>query len=337
MENKNVKKEKSGKVYIPMILVFLLVLGGGIYWYIDYSKYIKTDDAKVESDNVAVSPKMLGRIAELFAEEGDVVKKGQLVAVLDSSNMVSQKNQTIAAKMLAEASVLQAQAKYQYDLKNNKVLEVLLSKTKEDYDRAKVQFDGNVITQEQYDHAKKALETAQAQLEAARSLANVSSAQIQSSQAAVESAQAQINLISTQLNNAKLFAPSDGVIGKRWLMPGDIAQPGQSIVTIVNDNKLWISIFLEETKLENLHVGQAVIFTLDTYSGATFTGKILTLGSNTAAQFSLIPASNASGNFTKVTQRVQLKISIDGVAEGKKLEDYRILSGMSAVVKIIRQ
>jgi membrane fusion protein (multidrug efflux system) len=337
MENKNVKKEKSGKVYIPMILVFLLVLGGGIYWYIDYSKYIKTDDAKVESDNVAVSPKMLGRIAELFAEEGDVVKKGQLVAVLDSSDMVSQKNQTIAAKMLAEASVLQAQAKYQYDLKNNKVLEVLLSKTKEDYDRAKVQFDGNVITQEQYDHAKKALETAQAQLEAARSLANVSSAQIQSSQAAVESAQAQINLISTQLNNAKLFAPSDGVIGKRWLMPGDIAQPGQSIVTIVNDNKLWISIFLEETKLENLHVGQAVIFTLDTYSGATFTGKILTLGSNTAAQFSLIPASNASGNFTKVTQRVQLKISIDGVAEGKKLEDYRILSGMSAVVKIIRQ
>jgi membrane fusion protein (multidrug efflux system) len=337
MENKNVKKEKSGKVYIPMILVFLLVLGGGIYWYIDYSKYIKTDDAKVESDNVAVSPKMLGRIAELFAEEGDVVKKGQLVAVLDSSDMVSQKNQTIAAKMLAEASVLQAQAKYQYDLKNNKVLEVLLSKTKEDYDRAKVQFDGNVITQEQYDHAKKALETAQAQLEAARSLANVSSAQIQSSQAAVESAQAQINLISTQLNNAKLFAPSDGVIGKRWLMPGDIAQPGQSIVTIVNDNKLWISIFLEETKLENLHVGQAVIFTLDTYSGATFKGKILTLGSNTAAQFSLIPASNASGNFTKVTQRVQLKISIDGVAEGKKLEDYRILSGMSAVVKIIRQ
>jgi membrane fusion protein (multidrug efflux system) len=79
-----------------------------------------------------------------------------------------------------------------------------------------------------------------------------------------------------------------------------------------------------------------VIFTLDTYPGTTFTGKIMTLGSNTAGQFSLIPAGNASGNFTKVTQRVQLKVSIDGVAEGKKLEDYRILSGMSAIVKIIR-
>jgi membrane fusion protein (multidrug efflux system) len=279
---------------------------------------------------------MLGRINELFVDEGAVVKKGQLLAVLDSTDMVAQKNQTIAAKMLAEASVLQARAKYQYDLKNNKVLEIALSKTQEDFDRAKIQFSGNVITQEQFDHAKKALETAQAQLEAARSMVNVSSAQIESAQAAVESAQAQINLISTQLNNSKLFAPSDGVIGKRWLMPGDIAQPGQSIFTIVNDNKLWVSIFLEETKLENLHVGQPVIFTLDTYSGVTFTGKILTLGSNTASQFSLIPASNASGNFTKVTQRVQLKISIDGVTEGKNLSDYRILSGMSAVVKIIR-
>ena len=336
MESKQTKKEKSGKVYIPLILVIALVLGGGVYWYIDYSKYIKTDDAKVESDNVAVSPKMLGRISELFADEGAVVKKGQLLAVLDSADMVAQKNQTIAAKMLAEASVLQARAKYQYDLKNNKVLEVALNKAKEDFDRAKVQFNGNVITQEQFDHAKKTLETAQAQLEAAHSMANVSNTQIQSSQAAVENAQAQINLISTQLNNTKLYAPSDGVIGKRWLMPGDIAQPGQSIFTIVNDSKLWVSIFLEETKLENLHVGQAVLFTLDTYSGVTFTGKIMTLGSNTAAQFSLIPASNASGNFTKVTQRVQLKISIDGVAEGKKLEDYRILSGMSAVVKIIR-
>ena len=336
MENKQVKKEKSGKVYIPLIVVIALILGGGVYWYIDYSKYIKTDDAKVEADNVAVSPKILGRISELMADEGAVVKKGQLLAVLDSTDMVAQKNQIVAAKAQAESMVLQSNAKYQYDLKNNKVQEVMLSKAKEDFDRAKAQYEKDVITREQFDHAKKTLEAAQAQMDAARSLVNVSSAQIKSSQASVETAQAQINQINTQLSNTKLYAPSDGIIGKRWLMPGDIAQPGQSIFTIVNDNKLWISVFLEETKLQNLHVGQAVIFTLDTYPDVTFNGKIMTLGSNTASQFSLIPASNASGNFTKVTQRVQLKVSIDGVSDGKKLEDYRILSGMSAVVKIIR-
>lgn len=337
MENNQAKKEKSGKVYIPLVLVILLVLGGGIRWYIDYSKYIKTDDARVETDNVSVTPKILGRISQVFAEEGDSVKQGQLIAVLDSTDLIAQKNQATTGKLQAEASVAQAEAKYQYDLKNTSVLEIMLKKTTEDFERAKNQFKGDVITQEQFDHAKYALETAQAQLEAARSQAKVSNTQIRSAQVAVESTEAQINVIRTQINNTKLYAPSDGIIGKRWLLPGDIVQPGQSIFTIVNDSKLWVSIFLEETKLENLHKRQSAIFTLDTYPGVIFTGKIMTIGSNTASQFSLIPANNASGNFTKVTQRVQIKISIDGMTEGKNLANYRILSGMSAVVKIIRQ
>ena len=331
-----VKKEKSGKVYIPLLLIILLLAGGGIYWYIDYSKYINTDDAHVESDNVAVSPKVLGRISQVFAAEGDQVKKGQLLVVIDSTDLVAQKNQASAAKMQAEATVLQVQAKYQYDLKNNKVQEITLSKVQADFERAKSQFKSDVITREQYDHANKALETAQALLEADLSQAKVSNSQIKSSMASVESAQAQVEVIQTQINNTRLYAPCNGVIGKRWLMPGDIAQPGQSIFTIVNDHQLWISIFLEETKLENLHMGQPCLFSLDTYPGVTFTGKITEIGSNTASQFSLIPANNASGNFTKVTQRVQLKISIEGVKDGKNLSAFRILSGMSAVVKIIR-
>jgi len=275
-------------------------------------------------------------VKQLFVDEGDSVKPGELIAVLDSTDLVAQRNQAIAGKQLAEASVLQAQAKYQSDLQNNKVLEITLSRMKEDFDRAKSQFEGSVITKEQYDHARKALETAQAQLEAAHSQANVSKSQIQSALASVESAQAQINTISTQLNNTRLLSPCTGVVSKRWLMAGDIAQPGQSIFSLVNGGKLWVSIFLEETNLEKLKIGQPVLFTVDTYSDATFTGKIFIIGTNTASQFSLIPASNASGNFTKVTQRVQLKISIDGMRDGKKLSDYHLISGMSAIVKIIR-
>jgi membrane fusion protein (multidrug efflux system) len=336
MTTSQVKKEKSLKVYIPLILVIVLILGGVIYWYLDYSKYIKTDDAHVETDNVSVSSKMLGRVIQVYAAEGDAVKQGQLIAELDSSDLVAQKNQAIAIKLQTEASIAQAEAKYQFDLKSNKVMEISLSKSADDFARAKNQYKGDVITQEQYDHAKNAMETAQAQLEAARSQAKVSGTQITSTKAAVASAEAQTKVIVSQINNTRLYAPTDGLVGKRWLLPGDITQPGQSIFTIVNNQKLWISIYLEETKLENLHIGQPVIFTLDTYPGTIFTGKIITLGSNTAAQFSLIPANNAAGNFTKVTQRIQLKISIDGTKEGKSLSEYRILSGMSAVVKIIR-
>jgi membrane fusion protein (multidrug efflux system) len=332
----NVKKETSKRVYIPLILVVVLVLGGGINWYIDYSKYIQTDDAHVESDYVAVSPKIPGRIISVYASEGDLVKQGQLIAELDSADLSAQKNQAIAGGVVADAAIDQAEAKYQYELKNNKVLEISLSKAQDDFERTKRQYNGGVITQEMYDHAKKTVETALAQLDAARSQTKVSEAQIKSAQAAKQSAEALINVIQTQIDNTKLFAPCDGVAGKRWLLPGDIVQPGQSIYTIVNNSKLWISVFLEETKLENLHQGQSAIFTLDTYPDVTFTGKIITIGSSTASQFSLIPANNAAGNFTKVTQRVQIKISIDGTKDGKNPINYNILSGLSAVVRIIR-
>ena len=87
------QKKRDLKIYIPLTAVILLVLIAGIYWYIDYSKYIKTDDALVSSDVVSVSPKIMGRISKLYVEEGDSVKQGQLIAELDSTDLLAQKNQ----------------------------------------------------------------------------------------------------------------------------------------------------------------------------------------------------------------------------------------------------
>ena len=330
------KEKKDWKIYIPLTIVILLVLTGGIYWYMDYSKYIRTDDAIVASDNVSVSPKIMGRISKLYVEEGDSVKKGQLLAELDSIDLLAQKQQVNATKSQTVANKAQAEAKLQYDEKNIKVLQIGLEKSKEDYDRAKAQFSGGVITKEQYDHLKKAEETAQAQLDAAQSQILVSKTMIKSAETAVAGAQAQIGVITTQLNNTRLFSPVEGVVAKRWLLAGDIAQPSQSIYTINNNNKFWILVFLEETKMEDLHLGQKAKFSLDTYPDVVFTGKIFTMGSTTASQFSLIPANNASGNFTKVTQRVAIKISIDGTEDAKKLSSFNLMTGMSAVVKIIK-
>lgn len=330
------KEKKDLKIYIPLAVVLLIVIVGGIYWYRDYSSYIRTDDAVVASDNVSVSPKVMGRISKLYVHEGDSVKKGQLVAELDSVDILAQKQQVITMKSQTEANKAQAQAKLQYDEKNIKILQIGLEKSKEDFDRAKTQFAGGVITKEQYDHLLKAKETAQAQLEAAQAQLLVSKTMIKSAETAVASAQAQIGVITTQLNNTRLYAPVDGLIAKRWLLPGDIAQPSQSIYTINNNNRFWILVFLEETKMENLHNGQKALISLDTYPDVVFTGKIFTMGSTTASQFSLIPPNNASGNFTKVTQRVAVKISIDGTEKGEKLSAYNLLTGMSAVVKIIK-
>jgi membrane fusion protein (multidrug efflux system) len=250
--------------------------------------------------------------------------------------MVAQKGQIIATKYQTIANKIQAQEKFIYDKKSVKVLEIGLKKAEDDFSRAKVQFDGGVLSKEQYEHISKALEAAKAQYEAAEAQLNVSKAQINSAETAVSTAQAQIGVISAQLANTKLYAPVDGVIAKRWLLQGDITQPGQSLYTVNNNSKFWILVYLEETKIGKLQIGQKAKFTLDTYPDVVFTGKIFTIGSSTASQFSLIPPNNASGNFTKVTQRIPLKISIDATEEGVPLTSFNLLIGMSAVVKIIR-
>ena len=326
--------KKKLKVYIPLIIVVLAVLLAGTIWYLNYRKFVSTDDAFVTSDVVTVSPKVMGRITKLYADEGKTVRLGELLAELDSTDVYAQKLQTQAAKTQAEDNKNQMVVKYNYDLQNQKVFQVALDKAKEDFARAETQYSGGVITQEQYDHAKKALETAQAQYDASVAALEMSKAQIGSATSGVEVSKAQVNVVESQLRNYKLFAPCDGVIAKRWLLEGDIVQPAQSIFTVNNTTKFWVQVYLEETKMESIRNGSEAEFTIDALPDVKFSGKIYDVGSTTASEFSLIPPNNASGNFTKVTQRVPMKISIDSVSGNHPLSAYQFFTGMSAVVKI---
>jgi membrane fusion protein (multidrug efflux system) len=333
-----VDQKKGFKAYIPLVVVVLLVAGGAWYWYRDYSRYISTDDAYIDADKVAIGSKILGRIASSYVIEGDSVKKGMLLAEIDSTELIAQKKQATASKDQAIAAVNQAEAKLLLDEESLKVLKVSLQRAKDDITRAKVQFEGNVITKEQFEHTQKTYESAQAQFDAAQTQLVVSKAQIASAHAAIENAQAQIGFTEAQLRNTKLYAPFDGIVAKRWLLVGDIAQPGQSIFTVTNDRHLWVTIFIEETNLYEMGIGQKAIFTVDAFPGVKFSGSVFYIGSNTASQFSLIPPSNASGNFTKTTQRVPVKISIDKT-ENKKGEPVvvRLVSGMSVIMKLVKE
>jgi membrane fusion protein (multidrug efflux system) len=329
-------KNSKLRVYLPLAIVILIVLAGAVYWYRDYERYITTDDAHVDADNVSVSSRILGRVSAIYAQEGDTVKAGTLLVVLDSTDIVAQKNQSLAVKAQAEASLSQSKIKYLSDQQSLKVLEINLEKATDDFNRASSQSEGGVISPEQFAHSKKAFETAQAQLEAAKAQLLVSRSMIRSAASAVETANAQVNVLDTQLKNTRLYAPADGIVAKRWLLPGDVVQPSQGIFTITISKNMWILAFLEETKIAEVHPGQDVRFTIDAFGDTKFHGKIFLVGSYTASVFSLIPANNASGNFTKVTQRIPVRISIDGDEKGSNIYSLNILSGMSAVVKIIK-
>jgi membrane fusion protein (multidrug efflux system) len=333
---KSVLKNNRLRVFIPLSIVIFAVLAGCWYWYRDYAMYISSDDAHVDADNVAVSSKIPGRIANLYADEGYRVSKGMLLADLDSSDLVAQKYQAIALRAQAAANVSQAEAKYNSDSKSIKILEINLERAKDDMSRARSQIEGGVITPEQFDHMLKTYETAVAQVDAAKALLTVSKVQISTAHAAVESADAQVNIVETQLRNTRLYAPFDGVVSKRWLMPGDVTQMSQSVFTLTNNKKLWVVVFLEETKISNIQTGKKVNFTIDAFPKEKFHGQIYMIGNNTAAMFSLIPPNNASGNFTKITQRIPLRISIDSTDSQKDISSLNIMAGMSAVVKIIK-
>jgi len=329
-------KNKKLRVYIPLAIVIIIVLAGAVYWYRDYRRYITTDDAHVDADNVSVSSKILGRISAVYAQEGDNVKKGTLLAVLDSTDIIAQKNQVLALKTQAMANTAQSEMKYNSDQKSLRVVEINLDRATDDLTRAKSQSDGGVITPEQFDHIKKAYEIASAQLDAAKAQLLVSKSMIKSATTAVETASAQVNVLDSQLKNTRLYSPADGIVAKRWLLPGDVVQPSQAVYTITISKDLWVVAYLEETKIADVHIGQDVKFTIDAFPDTWFKGKIFLLGSNTASVFSLIPANNASGNFTKVTQRVPIRISIDSEEKNRDLSTLNILSGMSAVIKIIK-
>lgn len=334
---KEVSKNKRLRIYIPLAIVILIVFTGAWYWYKDYSMYITSDDAHVDASNVSVASKLLGRISGIYAKEGDLVNQGTLLADLDSTDLLAQRNQFLALKVQTQANLTQSEVKYNSDHKSIRVLEINVERASEDMVRAKNQSDGGVISLEQFDHMKKTFETATAQLDAGKAQLLVSKSMISTASAAVETAIAQVKVIDTQLKNIRLYAPADGIIAKCWLLNGDVVQPGQSVFTLTMNKNLWVVAFLEETKISEIHTGQNVRFSIDAYPGVRFNGIVFLIGSTTASVFSLIPANNASGNFTKVTQRIPVRISIESADNYKNLSQFNIFSGMSVVVKIIKK
>jgi len=302
-ENSLIRKKRF---WIPTILVLLgavLVVG---YWYTFLRGYISTDDAFVDGDPVSISSKISGRIVQLNADDGDTVTQGELLVQLDDSDLRAQEAQAEAGLEYAQQAVGLA--------------DVNLQKAQEDLNRSSAQFKESIIPQEQYDHAKRAVDLTEAQKRVAL--------------AQVNNSRAQIEVIRTQLQNTRIMASSTGVVARKWVMLGDIIQPGQPVFTIYDLSSLWVTAYFEETKLENMKLGSPVEVEVDAYPNHKVDGKVILIGAAAASRFSLIPPNNASGNFTKVTQRVPVKIGFDEAQFRGGDSEHRLLPGMSVEVRV---
>jgi membrane fusion protein (multidrug efflux system) len=293
------------RVVIPVAVLLIAALGGTWYWYENLRGYVTSDDAYIDANRVAISSKILGRVARLTVDEGDTVTAGQVLVTLDETDLEAQMAQATASLRLAQESVTLAR--------------VNLARAQDDYHRADQQYRTSVITKEQYDHARSALDAADAELKIAISR--------------VGTAQAQVGVVRAQLDNCTISSPVNGRVAKRWVLQGDVVQPGQPVFSVYDRSRTWVTVNLEETYMDVINLGEDVGISVDGYPDHIFGGRIFELGSSTAAQFSLIPPNNASGNFTKITQRVPIKISIEERTPAV-VPRATLLPGMSVEVRI---
>ena len=303
VEPPNPKKAGRGRI---AIIIVLLAAAVGAYFLFATGGSQSTDDAAIRGNQIVLSAQALGQITMLNVEEQDHVAKGQVLVKLDDLTLKAQESQTIANKEFAAQNVDLAQVK--------------LVQAQSDLDRATAQLKAKIIPQEQYDHLAAAYSSAQTQCKIAL--------------AQQKMAEAQYVTVETNLAHMTIASPIDGVVAKKWTMPGNIVQPAQPIYTLYDLKNLWVEANFKETQIRHLRPGDSATIEVDAFPGSRFTGKIESIGTATASEFALIPPDNATGNFTKVTQRVPVKI-VFAASGAPGAADPVLVPGLSAEVRVV--
>ena len=333
-----VSKKGEKKKIIFLIIFIIVAIVAVVLWWLNYRKYISTDDANLDTYRIGVSSQVMGQVTRLYVMEGDTVRQGDLLLTLDDSVALARVSQAEAQREQQLAQLASRRVSLVTARKELDIARLTEQLNLENYQRAKAQYERNVIPLEKYQDVEQAWKASKLQTEIARDRFPAVEAELKAAEAAIRAVEATIASARAELGYYRVLAPADGIVGKRWVLPGDMLEAGQTAFTLNRGTDIWGAVYLEETKFKEIYLGQKAQFTLDAYDKLTFEGRVYYIGDNTASEFALVPPNNASGNFTKVTQRIPLKISIDKVEgdDGQKAR-VKLVSGMSATVKIVKE
>jgi membrane fusion protein (multidrug efflux system) len=330
----------------------LLLIALGLCWtanrFFGFTSSTFTDNARTQCQIVPVISRVQGFIKEIRFDDYSQVKKGDTLVIIedaefrlrlaqaeaDLQNMTSGKNvvhssiNTIQNNLsVSDASLAEVQA--------------LLNNAKRDYDRYKSLLAQEAVTQQQYDAVATNYEALKAKYETLvrqkRSTALTSQEQEQrlgQSEAGMQAAQAAIDLARLNLSYTVITAPCDGCTSKKELQVGQLIQPGQSLLSIVDEADMWIIANYKETQTARMAVGDSVNITVDAIPGVKFNGKIESMSKATGAQYSVIQQDNATGNFVKVEQRVPVKIRFTANNDAEQMK--RLRAGLNVECKVKR-
>ena len=329
-------KKRSWKRTLMWIGGPALVIAIGGYMYITSGRFASTDNAYVQADRVTVAPQVSGRVVEVDARENQPVKKGDVLFRLDAEPL-----QIAQARMQAQVesvkSLLDAARSGYHSAEADIRSSAADLKYKEQQFKRMQELRGRGLV------AQQALDDAANNLAAARAKQDSNNAALSKAEnllgglpqtpdeqlAGYKLALAQLAQAKLDLEHATVRAPMDGVIGKTTLQPGDFLTAGQAAMPLVA-NTLWIDANYKETDLTHVAVGQNATIEVDTFPGKKWQARVASISPASGAEFSVLPAQNATGNWVKIVQRIPVRLAIE---EGN--HDGMILrAGMSAVVEI---
>jgi membrane fusion protein (multidrug efflux system) len=300
-KNKEKKFHLSRKtLIIGGVCVGVVLIGVFLYW-LHARNFESTDDAYTTTHVHEISARVAGTVESVNVDDNQLVKAGQRLVVLD------QRDFKVAVEQ-ARAQVLQRRATAQQAKAN-------LDHAQQDYDRFTKLSHEKVVSKQDLDNATAALRSGKGAMDAA-------TADLATAEAALHNAE-------LQLSYTTILAPADGVVGKKTVETGMRIQPGQALMAVVERN-VWVLGNFKETQIARMRVGQHVDVKIDSIPDHKFSAHIDSLQPGTGAVFSLLPPDNATGNFTKIVQRVPVKIVFDDVGKYRS----RVVPGLSCEPKI---
>lgn len=285
-----------------------------------------TDNAQVKQHITPVNTRVQGFIQRICFDEYKPVHKGDTLVIIEDTEFrlrLAQAEADLANALAGQEATTAGIATTQNNLSVNDAgiaeVRVQLENARRELERYKRLLAEDAVTRQQYDNILTAYEATKARYEQVSRVKHSTSLtkneqthRLGQNEAAVRLAQAAVELARLNLSYTVITATCDGVTGRKDIHEGQLVQPGQTMVDIVDGTDLWVIANYRETQLPNIHEGDRVTLTADAVPGITYTGTVESISDATGAAFSLIPQDNATGNFVKVEQRVPVRISLAG-------------------------
>ena len=339
--------KSNGKVLVIAGLIAIAALAaGGRMWYRSHY-FVETENAYVAGHVTPVSSRISGVVTKVLIDDNQIVREGDVIAELDPFDQrvkVEQIQAQIASAeqqvVQSEAQIAQTQAQASASAAQVAQSQAQLVRANQDAERFGQLYNSQMkaVSKSELDTAVAGRASAIADLAARKESASAAKAQISAARSARDVLKAQVDVLRVQLKDAQqqlaynqILAPVGGRIGKRTIEVGQRLQPGQQITAIVQDN-VWLTANFKETQLAELQKGQEVKVSVDAMPGKELIGTVESFAPASGAQFALLPADNATGNFTKIVQRVPVKIVFK--PEDIKALNGRLVPGMSAIAEV---